>query len=168
MYSPICSNASRAGSLRPQSASEVPIDLASSKPGMSWQPEQPYLEIERRPTYFNSRDGLLRGGLLDFVVTEQHCFIPFHAAGARKRNTFFDILFGFLSREFFFHVLVRKIRKRLALGCRQFLGRGDVGRLPILRRFHQKRGDIGDRVARLPIASFTGVSSVLGITVRTW
>ena len=45
----MCSNASLAGSLRPQSASPVPIGLASSKPGMSWQPKQPYLAIDLRP-----------------------------------------------------------------------------------------------------------------------
>ena len=35
------SNASCDTSLRPQSASGVPIGLAFSKPGMSWQPKQP-------------------------------------------------------------------------------------------------------------------------------
>ena len=70
MYSTICSKASLSGVLRPQSARPVPIGLASSKPGMSWQPEQPYLVIVRRPTYCNCLSVGHRADQLDLVALE--------------------------------------------------------------------------------------------------
>ena len=54
------SNASFDVSLRPQSTSAVPIGLASSKPGMSWQPKQPYLPIVRRATNSSCRSRAVR------------------------------------------------------------------------------------------------------------
>ncbi len=44
---------SRAGFLMPQSLSAVPIGLASSKPGMLWQPKQPSREIVFSPRYIS-------------------------------------------------------------------------------------------------------------------